>query len=95
MGGVIPIPTFAATTTVVRFEVPEEFTLVVNTFWVARAFEAYELPRTYRDVPEGADVPTPINPDGLIMDETFIVVKFALVTRTLVVTRELDASTFP
>jgi len=44
VGGVVPMPTFEVTTTVIIFAVLKTFTLVVKTFWVRKPLETYVFP---------------------------------------------------
>jgi hypothetical protein len=78
-------------------EIESVFMVVVLTvpacmLVVTSAFDATTFPRTFRVVPEGADVLTPTRAET---DRMFMVVAFTVVAKMFVVWTALDTTTFP
>ena len=92
----VPIPINDNPTRVVRFAVPETFTLVVKTFGVVKALETKTFPWTYRLAPVGEGVvliPNEVNPTRVVR---FVVpATFTLVVKMLEAVNAFEAKAFP
>ena len=71
------------------------FARLAETFGVTSPLLTYVLPWTNRVVPDGPEVPTPVNPAGPHTLVTFMTWVFTRVAKTFGVVSALLAATFP